>query len=466
MDDYRKKFGIIVGVPHYDPTEQIAELPFSKNDAYNLYRTLVTTCGFSDKQLYLLTEGLSDTEGGSPEPPTRAAILAKVNYVARSCTEDDLVLLFFAGHGVEMSQSPYLITADTKMDVLRETAIDVTKLNSMFEQSSPRCLLRIFDSCRTPFSVGRGHQGRMTDNLQKALCHKAKGWATLSSCSSGEIAYEHGEFKAGVFSYFLCEGLKGKARNAQGHVTLDALVDFLRISVSAWCDTQSLRQTPHVQSDLSGALILSSAEPEEKADAVPIDSPLAQLQSGLALHLSSHESDARNLSYTDSERHELFAAKTLSSFRTLVEQFSDSAISAEMSDPFRLQDAPVAMKYFDAEMKSKKVEDLFKGDTAAASIVFRGSEVVVPSSTLCVATARFSFFYWIWYVHRCEVPESRFRPRPQDYQGIFTFSGNDTRDATKVERTVHEILKRASSGMLDWAGQLSEFVDSRLEALR
>ena len=66
----------------------------------------------------------------------------------------------------------------------------------------------------------------MTDGLQNAIAYKAKGWATLSSCSSGEVAYETSDLEHGVFSNYLCEALEGRAALDDGIVTFEQLVDL------------------------------------------------------------------------------------------------------------------------------------------------------------------------------------------------------------------------------------------------
>jgi len=102
------------------------------------------------------------------------------------------------------------------------------------------------------------------------------------------------------------------------------------------------------------------------------------------------------------------------------------------------------------------------------TVTFESSEVVVPTSIMYVAVARFSFFYWLWYLHQCKIPElqNNFRPKPQQHMGVFTFKARAAQDAGKVDGAVREMLKRGADATLDWAQQLGQFVDGRLEPLR
>ncbi|WP_145251928.1 caspase family protein [Aeoliella mucimassa] len=148
------------------------------------------------------------------------AIANTLKYISESATEEDELFLYIASHGVEISSVPYLLTADTRMNVVKETAIDTNEVNDILKASSARCVVRFFDACRSPFGIARTPAGRMSSVFEHALFATATGWATVSSCSTGEYSYESGDFEQGVFSYYLCEGICGRAANSKGLVRL------------------------------------------------------------------------------------------------------------------------------------------------------------------------------------------------------------------------------------------------------
>jgi uncharacterized caspase-like protein len=57
------------------------------------------------------------------------------------------------------------------------------------------------------------------------------GVAALFSCSPGEKAFEHPDLGHGVFFHFVIEGLKGKAADAEGQVTMPDLEKYLQREV-------------------------------------------------------------------------------------------------------------------------------------------------------------------------------------------------------------------------------------------
>ena len=58
--------------------------------------------------------------------------------------------------------------------------------------------------------------------------------ATLYACRLGQRAYEWEEKEHGVFSYYLLEGLNGKAAAPNGEVTINSLATYTQKHVNRW----------------------------------------------------------------------------------------------------------------------------------------------------------------------------------------------------------------------------------------
>lgn len=467
MTDQHKRYAVVIGVSTYE--DDIADLPCAKNDAYRLQSVLQQRSGFAADRVYFLANGFDPTSGVVTLPPTRANVLQKLKYVCDAAGPEDFVMLYFAGHGAEISKTPYLITADTRMDVLSQTALNVDELNEMLESASTKCVLRVFDACRAPFAQGRGVAGRMTDGLQQAVMKCAKGWASFSSCSSGEVAHESGELNHGVFTYYLCEGLAGKARNESGNITIEGLVDYVKTSVGNWCDRQTLRQTPHFQSDLSGLLVMGTALASPPEKPTPPGSPFGELVAGVDLHLSQTAADTRRLTFTSKEEWEGISGALIKALQIKLAELSHPAIKAELGKMQPLQNhGNPPWHEFNSDLATCAVQKEFTNETAASRVEFISSEVVVPKTTLHVAVVRFNFFYWLWYCHVChpEQLQGMFKPDPAYAKGFFTFKPSGAKDGEKMERAVTELLSRSSREILSWAKQLGAYVESRVDPLR
>lgn len=468
--DPAKRYAIIIGVTNYTDA-QIPPLQYTKNDAIRMADLLIRQGGFDQQRVYLLVNGIDEGEElpVNAIPPSRSDVLHRLTYAAKTAEQEDLILLFFAGHGTEVSTSPYLLTTDTKMDVLQETALKITLINEILEQSKASCIIKIFDACRSPFGEGRGTLGRMTEVLQQAMLKTATGWATFSSCSSGEVAHESGEMGHGIFSYYLCEGLGGKAANDSGEVPLERLVDYVKTSVGNWSDEQSRKQTPHFQSDLAGQIVLTTVANAPIVPPSDVQNPLDVLRFGIDSYLSRIPEDTRNLTFTDEKEFAEVMRLTESAIGQIVHAFSHPSLHIRVEERKSLDSiGGPASQEFHNDLRQKMVKSEFKGQMNAVQLLFSSSEVVLPHTTLTVGVGRFSFFYWLWFLHECNQAQLQgsFNADPKHTKGFFTFKPKAALDGRKMETVVIEMFKGITEDILSWSKQLGLFVDGRLTPLR
>src|ERR1044072_5064339 len=96
LPDKAKRYALVIGIDQYNDT-QINRLDGAANDAKAIAEALVTYSGFTQDQVILLTNSQPQNL-----QPTRVNILRKLsNLTSGSVPKDGLLLLFFAGHGIE-----------------------------------------------------------------------------------------------------------------------------------------------------------------------------------------------------------------------------------------------------------------------------------------------------------------------------------------------------------------------------
>lgn len=148
-----KRSAIIVGVSKYEKAE-LTDLRYTTSDARRLASVLEKYCGFRSEDIQLFCD---DDDPADAAHPSRLATFADVHAatedVSKKATGDDLVLFFFAGHGNEISGEPYLLTNDTRLNVISETAISVHTINKYLEASQASAKIRVFDACRAGFGT-------------------------------------------------------------------------------------------------------------------------------------------------------------------------------------------------------------------------------------------------------------------------------------------------------------------------
>jgi len=213
------RFALVVGIDRYQHLS-VPRLEFAAADAYALARQFqlpgLGPYGLPEANLILLR----DSEA------TRMTILESLDQLAGRSGPDDLVLIYFAGHGAAEAARrggdsddglrKYLVPYDVDLEDLKRTAIDFSALSENIERLRSRRVLMIFDCCYSGAAGGRTIPMpgvRTTPEIGTEYLEKVsgKGRMVFTACTGKELAKENRDFGHGVFTHFLLEGLGGKA---------------------------------------------------------------------------------------------------------------------------------------------------------------------------------------------------------------------------------------------------------------
>jgi WD40 repeat protein len=166
---------------------------------------------------------------------TRQGILQGLDWLKDNVKEEDVAVVFFAGHGDTDGQGVFhLITVDAQPMRLPQTAVSGPEFKVRLAALKSRRVLVMLDAC---------HAGAMgTDDLARDLKRSDCGAAVLCAAVGTEVSLENVKEGHGYFTKALLSGLKGDAgRNAAGEITLARLYAFVQEKVPE--DTQD-RQHP------------------------------------------------------------------------------------------------------------------------------------------------------------------------------------------------------------------------------
>jgi len=140
--------------------------------------------------------------------------------IARLAAHDDVILLFFAGHGSpETEGSPdrasrYLIAYDTEYDNVYATGLDLeSELRRLLERLRAKLVVFIIDACFSGRAGGRTFEGpRLREARSKFRTIVAlkkldvgEGRLILAGADDEEVAREDDRLRHGVFTHFLIE---------------------------------------------------------------------------------------------------------------------------------------------------------------------------------------------------------------------------------------------------------------------
>ncbi len=239
-----RKLAFLVGVSKYQK-DGLRNLNFAEDDIRDLALEL-RKHGFE-------TSGLlgdrATLKGIQAELDTFYAELKKLN-------KDDVVLLAFSGHGLQLQvprdgrviEEPFYCPVDAlKTDP--QTLLSLNDIFARIEQdsgSSQNVLL--IDACRdNPAKGTKGVDGSTAEKLPNKI-------SILFSSSAGTQSFESDQVRHGIFTHFVLECLRGQAADRRGQITWLTLASYVMESVAAetpkLLDNAALNQRPNLLGNL------------------------------------------------------------------------------------------------------------------------------------------------------------------------------------------------------------------------
>jgi hypothetical protein len=148
---------------------------------------------------------------------------------------DDLLLLYFSGHGIRDDRGQlFLAVKDTEHDLLRGTAIPAAYITEEMDNSRSRRQVLVLDCCHSgAFSQGMKGVPGASVGTAAAFEGTGSGRVVLTATDSTQYAWEGerviGQAANSVFTHYLIQGLRtGEADgDADGQITLDELYNYV-----------------------------------------------------------------------------------------------------------------------------------------------------------------------------------------------------------------------------------------------
>jgi tetratricopeptide (TPR) repeat protein len=157
---------------------------------------------------------------------------------------EDLLLLYFSGHGVlDIQGQLFLAVKDTERELLRATAISAAFISEEMNNSRSKRQLLILDCCHSG-AFARGSKGSTGASVGTGTAFEGTGYGrvVLTATDATQYAWEGdrtiGEPINSVFTHHVIAGLKtGQADiNQDGLITIDELYNYVY--------DQVVRETP------------------------------------------------------------------------------------------------------------------------------------------------------------------------------------------------------------------------------
>lgn len=248
-------WAVIIGINDY---QNVRHLKYATKDAKAFYNYLVKTIRIPEENVSLLLNSQAN--------------LYKIRsvlgtHLKRNAGKDDMVMIFFAGHGATEidSMSPdgdglekYILPYDADLNNLYASALPMAEISKIFNRIYSERLIFIADACYSGASGGRtiGIDGKRA-NISDAFIDRissGKGRVIISASGANEISAEYDELKHGVFTYYMLEALNGKADlDKDGIITVDEVYNYVSINVPL---ATGQSQHPVKKGSVEGQLIM------------------------------------------------------------------------------------------------------------------------------------------------------------------------------------------------------------------
>ena len=242
------RWAVAIGISKYLNADRgIPQLQFAHRDAIAFMDFLQSPQGggFPSSNIKLLIN----------EQATTRNIRSALFTFLKQAGKDDLVLIYFAGHGAPEVGRPdnlYLLSYDTDVDDMASTAFPMWDMETALKRyiNAERVVV-LADACHSAGvggeagfrSVGNTNLiNTYLSNLQKTK----PGRVTITASEANELSREGKEWENhGVFTYYLLKALKGGAdQDGNGIVTITEAFNYVNNKVRRSTNSQ---QHPNIQ---------------------------------------------------------------------------------------------------------------------------------------------------------------------------------------------------------------------------
>ncbi len=253
--DPGKIWAAVIGISQY---KTVNSLQYADQDALSFSDYLLNQLGVPKDNVFLLTN--------------QQATLVNVRRtlgteLKRKASPRDTVLIYFAGHGAPETDatSPdndglekYLVVYDSDPDDLYTTGLPMREVEIIFERLAAERVVFIADTCFSGATTGRtfstgGRRAVVSEAFLTRLSH-VKGRVVLAASRANEVSAERPDMQHGVFTYYLLEGLRGKADlDGDNMITIDELYNYVSQKVPA---ATAQNQHPVKKGEVDGQLVV------------------------------------------------------------------------------------------------------------------------------------------------------------------------------------------------------------------
>ncbi len=161
---------------------------------------------------------------------TRERVRAELAGIAARARRNDIVVIFFAGHGDTEGETYYYLPYEADLTDLKKSAVSIDELSAFARSLTAGKVMLLFDTCRSGAATAALQKIALSRGLDErkmiARIAREHGIAVFSAASASQEAFEIRELGHGIFTHCLVSALGGPpdAVSEGGVITVSRLL--------------------------------------------------------------------------------------------------------------------------------------------------------------------------------------------------------------------------------------------------
>ena len=213
------KIALLIGVSDYEPG--LDRLPSAVNDAIAVQQVLTNPDmgEFANADVRVL------------QNPDRQTMADAICTLFDNRQKNDLVLLYFSGHGVVDDGGEFYFTSRfTRKEqgkLVSSTALEARSVRDWMEKSRSQHKVIILDSCFSG-AFAKGVKAKDSGSVNPERFLGGRGTAILTASTSTQYALTHEGLDLSVYTHYLVEGIRtgGADRDDDGWIAMEELHEY------------------------------------------------------------------------------------------------------------------------------------------------------------------------------------------------------------------------------------------------
>lgn len=212
-----KLYLLAIGINDY--TKGLKRLSYASKDAEDFAKAMKRQKGGIYKEV--IVKSITNTEA------TKDHILGGLDWLEKEATSRDVVMLFFAGHGMNERGIYYFLPVDADPNQLKQTALPYTEIKNTVGNLPGKVVLFV-DTCHAANVMGTRGSADITAVVNE-LASVESGVVVFTAATGRQDALEDPKWKNGAFTKALVEGVNGGADKYSrlGTITVDMLALYI-----------------------------------------------------------------------------------------------------------------------------------------------------------------------------------------------------------------------------------------------